>query len=1727
MRNILFALFFTFVKLLLKSIFAVTTIILTLMEVSAQDFSITDARGQTLWYEILSDSTVGVVAHYTYNHSYQPAQPVWELNDDYIYDQIGVEDIIISDTVFHQNHTYKVCSIDDNILLSREYHYANPARSISYRYYQPVKSITLPNTIVEIVNKGGHYSNYNNSLSVTLDTIFYNAHNCSSFSLYGVNNVHTFIVGNDVDSFSIQINNIDTIIFNAINSHRGEFNSTSSNHITIGTGVKNLPSNLFRNFRNITSINIPSSVIYIGEHTFENCSNITSLTLPNNLKIIDNCAFKNCTGLNCDLSIPNTVVRIGKSAFYNCNGIASVNLSNRLNIIDDQAFYNCSNIRDSIVIPNSVDSICSNAFFNCSFKILSLGIRVSFIAPSAFSGCDSLVSLYYNSKRLSDAHDKESSPFYIVRNQINYLNIGDSVEIIPKYLFNSNGYIGSDLVLPASLKHINNSAFSECSHILNVFFNDNLISIGDSAFKNCTNISGKITIPNTTLIVGEHAFGDCSNIDTLIIGANNISASAFENCTRLRLLEINNAIHIGSNSFNNCQSISGHLFLPQCLQFIDNGAFQECDQIISVSINNASTTLGDSAFANCDRLVTVNMGDSVRSIGNSAFQSCFRLNNLQMGNTVTRIGDNAFNGCVRLPFPNLSSALTHIGSSAFQGCSLVQGDITIPAHVDTIGDNAFTGCGVISSITMQPVVPPTIFANTFEASTLSVPVYVPCSSYLQYYVTNYWENFPNLQGGQPFEVALSANNAVMGEATLTTPPTCDNYSAVITATAYNGFHFVRWNDGNSVNPRLVNLTQDTSFVAEFSANNAYITVHSADSIKGSVSGGGLYPYNGLVVLTATPNATFHFLRWSDGNTDNPRYLFATQDSSFTAIFVSNASYITVGNFNPEMGTVSGGGLYYYQQQISIMATPNYGYHFVQWNDGNMQNPRSIIVNCDTSFMAYFAPNIYAVSVNSNNTTMGTVTGTGNYHYNMFISISATANYGYHFSSWNDGNTNNPRTLTVTRDSAFTAQFAANTYQITVSPNDPLMGGAYGSGTYTYNSQTTISALPTYGYHFVQWNDGSTENPRTISVTQNAEYEAQFAINFYTITVGSNNPAIGSASGSGNYSYNSVINLVATPNYGYHFTQWSDGNTDNPRTVTVMQNATYTAQFAINSYTVTVGQNSAAMGMVAGNGNYIYNTLATITATPYYGYHFTQWNDGNTENPRTVVVSQDMSFTAQFDYNSYNVSAISNNITAGYTTGSGTYNYNSIVALTAIPSQHYHFVVWSDSVSENPRNIVVVNDTVYTAIFSIDQHTVSGTSNNSVMGTVQGAGSYDYGSNVTLSAVPNYGYHFIQWNDGSMQNPRHVSLVSDTSFVAMFGINSYSAVIMSSDTVMGSVNGSGTYNYQTQLTLMATPNYGYHFVQWSDGSTDNPRLLTITRDTVVMAVFAINIYQVDLSVNDSTLGEVFGAGAYTYLSQVVISASANEHCHFLQWSDGNTSNPRQITVIQNVALTAQFEEDERFLVQVVSSDDNMGSVTGGGEYYVGTQIRIEANPNPHYNFVHWSDGVTDNPRIVTVIENTTYTAVFSPEVYNVSVISSDETMGSVSGGGQYAYGSIIEISASARDGYHFVCWNDGDSSISRNIMAEEDVTYIAEFAPGVSVDDWEIKDIYIYPNPTKDMVYIISDESIDLIEIINHSGQIIQSFSQQNQVSLLQVPPGIYIMRIQKGEHIYLQKIIKQ
>lgn len=144
-------------------------------------------------------------------------------------------------------------------------------------------------------------------------------------------------------------------------------------------------------------------------------------------------------------------------------------------------------------------------------------------------------------------------------------------------------------------------------------------------------------------------------------------------------------------------------------------------------------------------------------------------------------------------------------------------------------------------------------------------------------------------------------------------------------------------------------------------------------------------------------------------------------------------------------------------------------------------------------------------------------------------------------------------------------------------------------------------------------------------------------------------------------------------------------------------------------------------------------------------------------------------------------------------------------------------------------------------------------------------------------------------------------------------------------------------------------------------------------------------------------------------------------------------------------------DSKVRITVISSDESMGTVKGGGKYEFNKLITIEANANEGYRFVSWDDNNTKNPREILAKEDGTYTAIFEPAPappasVTIKVVSSDESMGVVRGGGTFGAGDTIKIEAEAKDGYRFMSWNDGNRERTREIVATNDITYTAQFGP---------------------------------------------------------------------------------
>ncbi|MDO5314711.1 MAG: choice-of-anchor J domain-containing protein [bacterium] len=486
--------------------------------------------------------------------------------------------------------------------------------------------------------------------------------------------------------------------------------------------------------------------------------------------------------------------------------------------------------------------------------------------------------------------------------------------------------------------------------------------------------------------------------------------------------------------------------------------------------------------------------------------------------------------------------------------------------------------------------------------------------------------------------------------------------------------------------------------------------------------------------------------------------------------------ITVESNNPDWGTVTGGGTYPFGDTIQIEAIPNIGHEFLTWNDGLVDNPRDIVVTHDSTFVALFAISQYTIEVISDHPGWGTVTGGGTYYFGDTIQIEATPYMGFAFAGWDDGIMDNPRTVIVTEDHTFTAQFEIRQCVITTEVYPENSGTVNGGGTYNYGSTVHLTAHSNTGYTFSQWNDGNLTNPRSIFVEGDATYTAVFTPLQYEITTECDPVEGGTVTGAGIYDYGTVASLTATPNENYIFLCWSDGIVSNPRNVTVTGNANYKALFYLQGtpqYTITVLPNDPALGTVTGGGTYPQGSTIEISATPFENVAFRSWDDGNTDNPRSITVTGDMTFTALFEAvqpgETYTITVRSENPLMGTVFGGGTYPVNTIINIGASPNQGFYFSGWQDGDMNNPRSITVTGDAEYVASFSTNP-TVTYTVTvyyDETQGFIIGAGTYNAGATASLAAIPADGYYFKKWGDGNTDNPREILVDHDIVLAAFF------------------------------------------------------------------------------------------------------------------------------------------------------------------------------------------------------------------------------------------------------------------------------------------------------------------------------------------------------------------------
>jgi uncharacterized repeat protein (TIGR02543 family) len=579
------------------------------------------------------------------------------------------------------------------------------------------------------------------------------------------------------------------------------------------------------------------------------------------------------------------------------------------------------------------------------------------------------------------------------------------------------------------------------------------------------------------------------------------------------------------------------------------------------------------------------------------------------------------------------------------------------------------------------------------------------------------------------------------------------------------------------------------------------------------------------------------------------------------------------------GTTAGDGAYAPGSIVMVNASPAAGFQFVNWTDNgtvvSSSTSYTFIIDVNHSLVAHFSPIVPQRTITTGVTpdACGTTGGGGVVDDGSVVTVTATANLGYAFSMWTEGGvqvSNSPSyAFTASADRALIASFTpVPVYTVSTGVNFPAGGTAAGGGSFSGGSKAIVTATANAGYVFMRWTVSgtqvSTSPAYSFSVTGNKTLVANFIVEGtqQTISTSANPVAGGTTSGGGIYASGDSATVVATAKPGYVFSKWQEGNTTvstSPSyTFTVGGSRTLVAKFNV-SFVVGTSSSPAAGGTTEMDSQH-YNSsgeTAQALAQPSQGYSFANW----TENGVVVSASSTYSFkvtgnrtlVANFLSNT-DVTVNTNSATAdgGTTIGDGAYLPGDEVTVSALPNDGSGFVNWTED------GLIVSNDPDYTFTADVNHALVAHfapavaideTESPAPGGSVSGAGSYGTGAIASLVASPNPGYVFANWTDNgkvvSSSPGYNFTVTAARALVANFSPSFTIDAAVATGTG-GSVAGAASYSSGASVTLTATPDAGYRFVNWTENgvevSTSSSYSFTAGADRSVVANFTLIIPQ---------------------------------------------------------------------------------------------------------------------------------------------------------------------------------------------------------------------------------------------------------------------------------------------
>lgn len=400
--------------------------------------------------------------------------------------------------------------------------------------------------------------------------------------------------------------------------------------VVIDDTVEIIPSLFLKNMTDIESIQLPDSVLEIGQEAFAGLTKITEINIPKNVVKIGKKAFHYCSNvqniyfdaINCkdeNSDAPNFI--------FNGNKDVYVEIGNSVKYIPECLFYSNSDLKSVKIIGSEEGcNIGKQSFYSCSnFESLEIGENVKSIGNSAFMGCKKLQKVNFNAVECEDL-SSNSEVFKLYNEQETLLTVefGDSVKRIPDNLLYGNINLDT-VIIGQNVEYIGRDAFKNCNNITLFEYNTKKWTKFEnfspfSGFKNSNSDVGLKIKFGEDFVLPDNVFYGNEYITDIEFksGTKKIPANAFANCEKLKNVTFadDSVTEIGKKAFY--KSGIEKIVLPDSLKIINDHAFYNCSLLSEVTFGNSLEVIKTVAFY-LTKVEHYSLPASLKYIGSQAF----------------------------------------------------------------------------------------------------------------------------------------------------------------------------------------------------------------------------------------------------------------------------------------------------------------------------------------------------------------------------------------------------------------------------------------------------------------------------------------------------------------------------------------------------------------------------------------------------------------------------------------------------------------------------------------------------------------------------------------------------------------------------------------------------------------------------------------------------------------------------------------------------------------------------------------------------------------------------------------------------------------------------------------------------------------------------------------------------------------------------------------------------